>query len=288
MPNKKIDIDFVVNYIVKSLDRYTAEAIKSESTSDPLSQECIKYLYKRIQGKLQEVGKSLDDVLKNQQHLAEFNKHRRLQAVLKYHQQQNHKKSLYVVSNEIFNNRDQYWNQAKQSAASDDTLQALCFTLILQSVLKEHGYNFQNIKEDNHVKQTFFSSGRLCLALKVYDEIFLKEHSTPKSKGESNLDSYFKNRARALAKNHANEEGLLTKLQLNEFEKDVDELAKQAKKIMITEHPDRNSNPQPGRFALAQELRQLAQKGVLTQYIAALKAYRANNKENEDSEVNFN
>ena len=97
-------------------------------------------------------------------------------------------------------------------------------------------------------------------------------HLTEKSASE--LENQQVKEAVRLGRNNAPGPGLVTRLGLNEFQSNEEELGKHIKKFLLKNHPDKNAQADLELVKDANELLNMLRNGVYDHYKAALEKYR--------------
>ncbi len=287
-PNPRLEK--IVNRICdrRNLDRYTKEAQKTDAfmaakTPSDKTKVIIQSLYNRVKRELWYDGYTLDDVIKYDSLKRKFESSGRLRAVLSYHQRQTKASetsgarssdtSLESIARSVFGKRNALWNQAT-SEGKEVHEKLLRFVLLVRQEFKSQGHSLRELfKEENKaLLDRYFTSGRLGLALSIYQRLFLGEQP-PEQKPQSDRDNVYRKEAVKLARDAASGEGLMTKIGAKGLT--PDEARRRAKQVMFKEHPDRNPEGNKERYNVAAKLKLFIEQGVFKPYKEELERVRA-------------
>lgn len=166
-----------------------------------------------------------------------------------------------MVANSIFSIRDKLWEKATEMGGNSHEKSPLIFMLLIKQCADKFGLSMRDLSHHEA-----FQSGRLLRAMQLYAAVRTHQELPPAAK---------KQEGEKLAIQHANQVGLFTQAGIEEkLDKEV--ILKQAKKVALHNHPDKN---QPDRrddvLLAANDILNLNKQGQLSVYIEALNKERA-------------
>lgn len=197
--------------------------------------------------------------------LVKYAKSRNLQGIPKEH--------LKFIAEDILVNREALTKKAFEEARGDPKKMIIILTLLVRKRLEEEGRSLREVIQDKDVLSLLEKSDRLKLVLYVYVEMLKAQNNSPE--GEVQDPNKIRQREAArLGKEHAQGPGFVTKLNLQEYKSNPDDLKKALKKIIITHHPDRNPQADPQIIKDANELLQMIGNDLYPLYRKALEEER--------------